>query len=111
ALQSLAFEANDGQTDAAVKFLARSGKHQLLLTSRSVVLRALNGSLGIEFAGASDSSTVTGTDLLPGHRNYLLGNAPKNWHTGIPTFQKVRYGDLYPGIDLSFYGNQNEFEY
>src|SRR5213592_1530759 len=56
ALQSLAFEANDGQADPAVKFLARSGRHQLLLMSRSVVVRSLKGSVGIEFARASDSS-------------------------------------------------------
>src|ERR1043166_8602439 len=111
ALQSLAFEANDGQADAAVRFLARSGSHQLLLTSRSVILRSIRGSFGIEFAGASDSSRVEGREPLPGRRNYLLGNDPKNWHAGVPTFQKVLYRDLYPGIDLTFYGNQSEFEY
>jgi uncharacterized repeat protein (TIGR01451 family) len=111
ALQSLAFEANQGQADAAVKFLARSAGHQLLLTSRSVILRSLKGSVGIEFAGANASNSMEGTAPLPGHRNYLLGNDPKNWHTGVPTFQKVLYRDVYPGINLIFYGNQGEFEY
>jgi uncharacterized repeat protein (TIGR01451 family) len=111
ALQSLAFEANDGQADAAVKFLARSGRHQLRLSSRSVVLQSIDGSVGIGFAGANDSSKVEGIDRLPGRRNYLLGNDPKHWQTGVPTFQSVLYRDLYPGIDLTFYGNQNEFEY
>src|ERR1051325_3078041 len=77
ALQSPAFEANEGQADANVKFLARSGRHQLLLTPRSVNLRSQNGSIGIEFAGAHDSSIVQGIDLLPGQRNYLIGNNPK----------------------------------
>jgi aldose sugar dehydrogenase len=111
ALQSLAFEANDGEANASVKFLARSGSHQMLLMSRSVILRSFRGSFGIEFAGASDSSKVEGTEPLPGRRNYLLGNDPKNWHAGVPTFQRVLYRDLYPGIDLTFYGNQSEFEY
>jgi hypothetical protein len=111
ALQSLAFEANDGQADAAVKFLARSARHELLLTSRSVILQSPKGSVGIEFAGASASNNVAGTAPLLGHRNYLLGNDPRNWHTGVPTFQKVLYTDLYAGIDLTFYGNQSEFEY
>ena len=111
ALQSLAFEANEGQVDPSVKFLARTGKHQLLLTARSLTLRSLDGSVGIEFAGASDAAKTAGIDLLPGQRNYLLGNDPEKWHTGVPTFQRVRYTDLYPGIDLAFYGNQNEFEY
>src|SRR6478672_13621196 len=111
ALQSLAFEANEGQVDSSVKFLARSGGHQLQLTARSIILRSPRGSVGIEFAGANGSGSVTGIDLLPGQRNYLIGNDPKTWHTGIPTFQRVQYSDLYPGIDLAFYGNQNEFEY
>src|SRR4030095_6137097 len=100
ALQSLAFEANEGQADAAVKFLARSARHQLLLTSRSVILRSLKGSVGIEFAGANASNGMEGTAPLPGHRNYLLGNDPRNWHTGVSTFQKVLYRDVYPGINL-----------
>ncbi|HEX3083747.1 MAG TPA: PQQ-dependent sugar dehydrogenase, partial [Pyrinomonadaceae bacterium] len=111
AVQSLAFEANDGQADPAVRFLARSARHQLLLTPRSVILQSAKGSVGIEFAGTNASTTVAGTAPLPGHRNYLLGNDPKNWHTGVPTFQKVLYTDLYAGIDLTFYGNQSEFEY
>lgn len=111
ALQSLAFEANVGQADASVKFLARGGGQQLLLTSSSIILRTLKGSAAIEFAGANDSTQVAGTDPLPGHRNYLLGHDPKNWHTGVSTFQRVSYSDLYPGIDLTFYGNQSEFEY
>src|SRR4051794_23385369 len=41
ALESLAFEANEGQAVPNVKFLARAGKHQLLLTARSVALRSL----------------------------------------------------------------------
>src|SRR5580765_8780237 len=53
ALQSLAFEANDGQADPAVRFLARSARHQLLLTPRSVILQSAKGSVGIEFAGTN----------------------------------------------------------
>src|SRR6476620_3929945 len=79
ALQSLAFEANEGQVDPSVKFLARTGKQQLLLTARSLTLRSLDGSVGIEFAGASDSAKTAGIDALPGQRNYLIGNDPKKW--------------------------------
>ena len=111
ALQSLAFETNEGQADETVKFLARTGRHQLLLTSDAAILRSPQGTIRIEFAGANESAKVAGVDPLPGQRNYLLGNDRKNWHTGIPTHQRVLYTDLYPGIDLTFYGNQSEFEY
>jgi uncharacterized repeat protein (TIGR01451 family) len=111
ALQCLAFETNEGQADETVKFLARTGRHQLLLTSDAAILRSPQGTIRIEFAGANESAKVAGVDPLPGQRNYLLGNDRKNWHTGIPTHQRVLYTDLYPGIDLTFYGNQSEFEY
>ena len=48
---------------------------------------------------------------LPGTVNYLIGNDPAQWHSGVPTFSKVRYGNVYPGIDLIYYGNQRQFEY
>ncbi|MFN3480867.1 MAG: SBBP repeat-containing protein, partial [Thermodesulfovibrionales bacterium] len=43
--------------------------------------------------------------------NYLIGNDPKRWKTDIPTYSKVRYKDIYEGIDLLFYGNQRQLEY
>jgi uncharacterized repeat protein (TIGR01451 family) len=110
ALQSLAFEANDGQAEAAIKFLARAGQHELLLTSRSVIARSREGSIAFTFAGARAAS-VQGVDALPGHRNYILGNDRNSWHTEVATFRKVRYAGLYQGIDLAVYGSQNEFEY
>src|SRR3954471_22583569 len=48
ALQSLAFESNEGQVDPSVRFLARSGDHQLQLTARSIILRSPRGLVGIE---------------------------------------------------------------
>ncbi|HYW71090.1 MAG TPA: SBBP repeat-containing protein, partial [Pyrinomonadaceae bacterium] len=110
ALQSLAFERNEGQADAGVRFLARGAGHQLLLTPRSVVARSQEGSVAFTFGGSSAAS-VQGEDELAGHRNYLLGNDQKRWHTEVATYRQVRYADLYPGIDLAIYGNQAEFEY
>jgi hypothetical protein len=43
--------------------------------------------------------------------NYLIGKDPKQWRTNIPTFGKVRYEGVYPGVDLVYYGHQRELEY
>ena len=48
---------------------------------------------------------------LPGKVGYFIGNDPRRWRNNIPTFAKVRYRDIYPGIDLIYYGNQNRIEY
>src|ERR1043166_7908667 len=60
----LAFEANAGQADPSVKFLARAGRSELLLTSRSVVVQSRK-SLGVKFVGSNAASKPQGKDVLP----------------------------------------------
>jgi len=50
-------------------------------------------------------------DKLPGTVNYIRGDNPSNWHTGIPTFSRLKYEGIYPGIDLIYYGTQQELEF
>jgi hypothetical protein len=63
------------------------------------------------FAGANTTPRVTGLQELPGKANYFIGNDPTTWRTNVPTYAKVRYDDIYPGIDLIYYGNQRQLEY
>src|SRR2546421_7047849 len=106
----LAFEANAGQADPSVKFLARAGKSELLLTARSITVQSRK-SFGVQFVAANTATAPQGIDILPGQRNYIVGNDPTKWRTDVPTFRKIIYEDIYRGIDLTFYGNQSEFEY
>ena len=50
-------------------------------------------------------------DQLPGKGNYFIGNDPKQWHTDVPLFSKVRYHDVYPGVDVVYHGKQRQLEY
>jgi len=53
-----------------------------------------------------------GAEELPGKTNYFIGNDPKKWRTNVPTYAQVRYHDVYPGVDLVYYGNQGgQLEY
>ena len=65
----------------------------------------------MKLVGANPAAATAGTDPLPGKSNYIMGNDPHQWHTGIPQFAGVRYESVYPGIDLVFYGNQGRLEY
>jgi len=56
--------------------------------------------------GSNPSAQAVGVDPLPGRSNYFIGSDPSAWHTDVPTFAKVRYRDVYPGVDLVYYGNQ-----
>jgi hypothetical protein len=119
----LSFEANRGQTDSRVKYLARGQNYTLFLTGHEAVLALSSGKSGgkgqkaassavirLRLLGSASAARVTGQSLLNGTSNYFLGNDPHNWHKQIPNYSRVRYHQVYPGIDLVYYGHQGELE-
>ena len=65
----------------------------------------------MSLVAANQTATVTGVEELPGKSNYFIGNVPAKWRTNVPTYARVKYQDVYPGIDLVYYGNQQQLEY
>jgi hypothetical protein len=61
--------------------------------------------------GTNPSPQVAGTDELAGKSNYFLGNDPARWRTNVPTYARVKYQGVYPGIDLVYHGTQRQLEY
>lgn len=135
----LSFEANQGQSDRQVKFLVRGLGYGVFLTSTEAVLalskppadptsrRVPGGEVAaqardevrtaetamvrMELVGANKKPGIMGLEPLPGKSNYLIGKDPKRWHTAVPHYAKVKYREVYPGIDLLYYGNQSRLEY
>lgn len=113
------FERNDGQTDRRVLYLSHGLGHTLYFT-RTGVTFAMARRQGeasaadyfrIEFSGANPHSRAEGVEELAGKSNYFAGPDAAQWHTQIPQFAKVRYANLYPGIDLIFYSREGHLEY
>jgi hypothetical protein len=67
--------------------------------------------LFMRVVGANPNVRVDGLDELSGKSNYFIGNDPKRWQTNIPNYRTVKYTDIYRGIDLVYYGNQERLEY
>lgn len=67
--------------------------------------------LRIKLVGANTAARGEGLEPLATKVNYFLGNDPKQWRTSVPTFGRVGYQNVYPGIDLVYYGNQRQLEY
>ena len=65
----------------------------------------------MQFVGANDGAQISGAEELSGKINYLIGSEPARWQTGVATFAKVRVGEIYPGVNLTYYGNQRQLEY
>lgn len=109
----LRFERNEGQADKRVSFIARTPSQTVLLTPNSMLLRLGRPTdlLQLKLKGARGDTLPTGLELLAGTVNYFIGNNSSAWHTDIPTYEKVRYPNLYPGIDLIFYGRERQLEY
>ena len=68
-------------------------------------------SVTIDLVGASRNSIVMGEEALPAKINYFLGQDATQWVRNVPTYRKVRYREIYPGIDLVYYGNRHEMEF
>jgi len=68
--------------------------------------RTTSDILRLKLLDANQSSAVVGLNELPGKVNYFLGNDPRKWRTNAPTYAQVKYRNVYPGIDLVYYGNQ-----
>ncbi len=107
----LSFEINHGQSAPEVKFVARGRGYSLFLLPAEAVLSRPNSVLRMSFVGASRHPEISGVDPLPGTANYFLGSDRHDWHTNIPTYARVRYQDVYPGIDVVYYGRDRQLEF
>jgi predicted extracellular nuclease len=127
----IAFEANHGQTDAQVRYFSRGPGYSLFLTPSEAVLSLRGDDAGgarndadlrrhqddagrrdavirMGFAGANPAPRLAGAAPQASHSNYFHGaSALRN----VANFGKVRYEDLYPGVDLVYYGTQGQLEY
>src|SRR5437763_1838456 len=136
---SLTFEANEGQTDPQVNFLTRAGGATVFLTPTEAVFalsvpsadagaatasklldpRARANTIAptqtavlrMQVAGANPQPSVAGLEKQEGIVNYFIGNDPLQWHANIPTYSRVQYAGVYPGVDMVYYGDGGRLEY
>jgi Beta-propeller repeat/Abnormal spindle-like microcephaly-assoc'd, ASPM-SPD-2-Hydin len=131
----LSFEANRGQAPNQVHFLARGQGFTLFLAGDEAALALRKAGVGnqgpavtsprtaspesltpnpvlrMKVLGADPAAAAAGVDLLPGQANYFIGDDPTKWRTHIPTYRQVSYRNIYPGVDLVYYGNAGQLEY
>ena len=112
----LFFEAGQGHAGNAGNFISRGREFQFLISPTGVQMilhRAAAGpaTVQMKFVDANGQARIRGDAELPGKMNYLIGNDPSQWHTSVPLFAKVRANEIYPGIGVVYYGNQQKLEY
>jgi hypothetical protein len=113
----LFFEPNQGQWNPQVRFSARAGDGRVFLTARGAVLSVSAPGAeaprvaSISLLNANRAPVIGGVDPLPSRSNFFRGSVKAHWHTGLSHYSGVRYQGVYPGIDVVYYGNQNQLEY
>jgi Beta-propeller repeat len=112
------FEVNQGQAAPEVRFLVNGGRSALYLTNQEAIFALRETAdfgapslVRMRLLGSNQAAEIVGEDELPGKSNYFIGNDPERWRTKIPHYSRVRYRDLYPGVDLVFYDNGGVLEY
>src|SRR5207245_5676758 len=113
----LPFEPNRGQAERDVDYVARGKAYSVSLKSGEAVLAlGKSGSgnleaLHLKMLGGRRKITAAAAAQLPGYSNYIFGRNPAAWIQNLPQFARVEYADVYPGVDLVYYGNQRQLEY
>ncbi|HET6891869.1 MAG TPA: hypothetical protein VFH31_12260, partial [Pyrinomonadaceae bacterium] len=112
----MSFEVNQGQANRQFDFISRGTDFRLYVNSSGALLavqhEADNASmLRMTFAKANRSPAGVALEELPGKANYFIGHDPAQWRVGVPTYSKVKYTNIYPGVDVVYYGNKQLLEY
>ena len=121
------FIQNDGQLDSTVEYYVKASRQTLYFTGDSIVFdliryqgteetdltdrKAERLVFSIDFLGARERPLIEAGDKDKATVNYFIGNDPEKWHTDIPTYKQLVYGEIYPGIDLRLYGKGGVLEY
>jgi Calx-beta domain/Beta-propeller repeat len=136
----LSFEANQGQADPHVDFVARAPGYSVFLSSDGATLafpahqqlafpahQQKDKTVEEQYAGSAPHGGVSLVRMgflngnptararalgeLPGKSNYFLGKFGANWRSGVSTFAEVEYADVYPGVDVNYHGTPGSLEY
>jgi hypothetical protein len=115
------FEPNRGQAAKAFDFTSHGPGYSLSLSANAAYLQLFSAdrpghakhasSMSLKLVGANPKAHAEGLDQQMGRSNYFLGNKSNQWLTGVPQFARVEYHDVYPGIDMAYYGTNERLEY
>ena len=121
----MSFEVNRGQVRKEIDFVARGQGYSAYLSAGGVALHLsripsfgpaarkapTEVKVSIDLVNANPQPELLPETKLPGRSNYLLGPDPGKWMTDVTHYGKVRYRNVYPGIDVVYYGNQSRLEH
>lgn len=106
--RSLTFVPNKGHLDQTILYEVQGSQAPLFFTKEEILLPFPNAEedmLRLRFI-EGNMGTITAVEQQEGVINYFIGDDPARWHSGLPTYAGVTYPELYPGISLSYGGQE-----
>lgn len=110
----LRFEINEDQFPAPARFGARGENFLALLSTDSITLRWADRNadpLRLTWAEGNRNPEIVTEGTSKSLTSYFRGNDPSRWHSGVATVDRIRYREIYPGIDLLVHGQRGYLEY
>src|SRR5690349_10912878 len=99
----LRFEANQGQAPAPVRYTAHAGTYTMQFTSTGASMLDGKRRVDLSLVGGNRASKIQALEPQPARTDYFVGRRDQ-WHTNVPSYGRVKYGSVYPGIDMVYYG-------
>jgi hypothetical protein len=106
----LAFEPNLGQVDPSAQFLVHHGQATTYFdgTNTTTIVGDSHVTMGLDGA---NSTNFAATDQLESKTNYFIGNDQSKWQSDVPNYKSLLAKNVYPGIDLKYYGTNSQLEH
>src|ERR1022692_1906183 len=110
------FEPNRGQESGRFDYVSYGRNHLLKLNAVGADLQLVSDSgisshFQLTIVGANRGAAHKELDPLSGKSNYIIGNSPSLWKRDVPQYARVRYHDVYPGIDVEYHREHGNLEY
>jgi hypothetical protein len=107
--QGITFVLTDSKSRETVA-KDRLEKASLPLEGREKAKASSRWVVKLEFVGANPTVKTTGEDKTAAVISYFKGPR-EQWKTGLPTYSRIVYSDLWPGIDLVYSGTADRLKY
>jgi len=104
----LFFFPNAGQADSSTQYIVQTPELSARFRPGEAIFQVQQHQTAVRFVGADPAATVAGLELLGGKVNFFLGTA--GWKTDVPSYGKIVYRRLYPGIDMTYGGTGRQLK-
>ena len=113
--QPLSFEENQGQAPSQYHYIARGSQYTVLVNRESATLvvrsHESTNTVRLRLRGTQGGRRPQALERLITRTNYLIGDDPRGWKKNVPNYRSILYREIYPKVDLLYYGNQGHLEF